>query len=81
MAPPYLRRPHQQDSYSVLTTRHYDQSVRAEYEPQRPSYQELLAAYDRARVAYERSPNAQTISALETGLQFLFQELERPGKF
>lgn len=65
----------------VLTNLDYDQGVRAENEPQRPSYQELLAAYDRARAAYERNPNAQTVGVLETGLQFLSQELQRPGKF
>jgi hypothetical protein len=54
-----------------------------EHEPRRPSYQELLAAYDRARERYERdpSPNSFAFAVLETGLQFLVQELHRPGKF
>ena len=52
-----------------------------EYEPQRPSYQELLAAYDRAREMWEHTPGPHTLSVLETGLQFLVQELYRPGKF
>ena len=52
-----------------------------EYEPQRPSYQELLAVYDRARKTWERDPGPHTLAILETGLQFLVQELQRPGKF
>jgi hypothetical protein len=52
-----------------------------EHEPRRPSYQDLLAAYDRARESYERGPGPHTLAVLETGLQFLVQELHRPGKF
>jgi hypothetical protein len=52
-----------------------------EHEPQRPRYQELLAAYDRARETWERDPGPNTLAVLETGLQFLVQELQRPGKF
>jgi hypothetical protein len=52
-----------------------------EYEPQRPSYQELLAAYDRARETWERDPGEHTLAVLETGLGILVQELLRPGKF
>jgi hypothetical protein len=52
-----------------------------EREPQRPSYQDLLAAYDRAHKTWERDPGPHTLVILETGLQFLMQELQRPGKF
>lgn len=52
-----------------------------EYEARRPNYQELLAAYDHARETYTRSPGEHTLAVLETGLQFLVQELHRPGKF
>ncbi len=52
-----------------------------EYESQRTSYQELLAAYDRARETWERDPGPHTAAVVETGLQFLVQELLRPGKF
>jgi len=52
-----------------------------EQEPQQPSYQELLAAYDRAREVWERDPGPHTLAILETGLQFLIQELQQPGKF
>ena len=52
-----------------------------EYEPGRPSYQELLAAYERARETWERNPGQHTLAVLETGLRFLVQELQRPGKF
>lgn len=53
----------------------------AEYEPQRPSYQQLLASYDRAREMWELTPDPHTLAILETGFQFLVQELQRPGKF
>jgi hypothetical protein len=52
-----------------------------EQEPQRPTYQELLSAYDRARETWERDPGPHTVAVLETGLQFLVQKLQRPGKF
>ena len=52
-----------------------------ENEPRRPSYQELLAAYDRARETWECDPGPHTLAVLETGLEFLVQELLRPGKF
>src|SRR5215213_8159775 len=51
-----------------------------EYEPRRPNYQDLLAAYSRARETWERNPGPHTLAVLETGLQFLLQELQRPGK-
>ena len=52
-----------------------------ENESRRPSYQELLTAYERARETWERDPGPHTLAVLETGLQFLVQELQRPGKF
>lgn len=55
--------------------------ARIEYEPRRPSYQELLAAYDRARETYIRSPGEHTLAILETGFQFLLRELQQPGMF
>jgi hypothetical protein len=55
--------------------------VTTEHEPRRPSYQDLLAAYARARETWERTPDPHTLAVLETGLQFLLQELQRPGKF
>ena len=53
----------------------------SEHEPRRPSYQELLAAYGCARESYEQDPSPRSFAVLETGLQFLMQELHRPGKF
>jgi len=47
---------------------------RTEYEPRRPSYQELLAAYDRARESYEREPSPRSFAVLETGLQLLWKK-------
>jgi hypothetical protein len=52
-----------------------------EYEPRRPSYQDLLAAYERARETHVSNPGPHTAAILETGLQFLIQELHRPGAF
>lgn len=52
-----------------------------EYETRRPGYQQLLAAYDRARASYERNPSPDSLAVLETGLGILIQELQRPGKF
>src|SRR4051812_48482346 len=52
-----------------------------EHEPRRPSCQELLAAYGRARETWEHDPGPHTVAMLETGLRFLVQELLRPGKF
>jgi hypothetical protein len=52
-----------------------------ENEPRRPRYQELLAAYERARETYECDPGPHTLAVLETGLQFLARELQRPGTF
>jgi hypothetical protein len=52
-----------------------------EHEPPRPSYQELVAAYARARETYERNPSPRAFAVLETGLAILVRELQRPGKF
>src|SRR5215211_3735478 len=54
---------------------------RMEDEPGRPSYQELLAAYERARETWERAPSPHSLAVLETGVQFLMQELHRPSTF
>ena len=53
----------------------------SEEEPRRPSYQQLLAAYDRARQTYERTPSTHALTVPETGLAILVQELHKPGKF
>src|SRR5262245_59367880 len=52
-----------------------------EYEPRRPTYQQLLTAYERVRDTYERDPSPRSLAVLETGLSMLIQELQRPGKF
>lgn len=52
-----------------------------ERRPEQPRYQELLAAYDRARERYKADPTAHALAILETGLAMLVQELRRPGKF
>jgi hypothetical protein len=50
-----------------------------EQEPHRPGYQDLLAAYDRARESYARAPGPHTLAVFETGSAILVQELHRPG--
>jgi hypothetical protein len=52
-----------------------------ESESGRPSYRDVLQAYDRARDAYEREPGPHTSAILETGMGFLLQELDRLGAF
>jgi hypothetical protein len=52
-----------------------------EYEPRAPSYRELLAAYARTREAWERSPTMHGFALLQTGLEILNRELEKPGRF
>ena len=52
-----------------------------ENEPGPPSYQDLLAAYARTRETWERDPSLHAFAVLETGLQFLLQELHRPCRF
>ena len=47
----------------------------------RPSHQELLTAYERARETWERNPGPHTFAVLETCFQFLLPELGRTGKF
>lgn len=49
-----------------------------EHEPPWSSYQEFLSAYERARQTWERNRDPHTHAVLETGLQFLHEELQ-PG--
>lgn len=53
----------------------------AEYEPRLPTYREVLRAYDRAWAAWVSHPDPRTFAVLETGIEFLYRELEKPGKF
>ena len=53
----------------------------AEYEPRRPGYRDLLAAYDRARDAWEAEPRFGNLAVLATGIEILYRELAKPGKF
>lgn len=52
-----------------------------EYEPPPPGYRDLLAAYDRARDAWEADPRLQNFAVLATGIEILYRELAKPGKF
>jgi hypothetical protein len=58
---------------------------RTEYEPergpQRPTYHTMLRAYDRAWRAWEADPGPRTFAVLQTGIEILYRELAKPGKF
>lgn len=53
----------------------------AEYEPRLPTYRDVLRAYDRAWAAWEANPDPRTFAVVETGIEILYCELEKPGKF
>jgi hypothetical protein len=53
----------------------------AEYEPRPPSYRDLLHAYDRAWQRWEADPSPHTFALLQTGIEILYRELAKPGKF
>src|SRR5688572_22215780 len=52
-----------------------------EYEPHPPSPRDLLRAYERAWQHWEHDPSPRTFAVLETGIEILYCELEKPGKF
>ena len=52
-----------------------------EYEPRPPGYQDLLRSYDRAWSAWDTDPSPQTFAVLQTGIEILYRELAKPGKF
>ena len=57
-----------------------------EYEPRPPSYpdlryRDLLAAYERARDSWEADPRPRSFAVLQTGMEILYRELGKPGKF
>jgi hypothetical protein len=52
----------------------------AESEPRRPTWRDLLAAYDRARAAWERAPSPHAFDLLVTGGAMLTRELFKPGR-
>lgn len=53
----------------------------AEYESRLPTYRDVLRAYDRAWTALEAHPDPCSFALVEAGIQFLYRELEKPGKF
>ena len=53
----------------------------AEYEPRRPTYRDVLTAYDRAWNTWQDDPSPRSFAMLETGIEILYRELEKPGKF
>jgi hypothetical protein len=53
----------------------------AEFEPRLPTYREVLRAYEQAWQRWETDPSPRTFAVLETGIEILYRELEKPGKF
>src|SRR5690348_12643511 len=53
----------------------------SEFEPRRPSWRELLVAYDRAWRAFDANPSPDAIRLLRTGEELLLREFARPGRF
>lgn len=52
-----------------------------EQEQHLPSHQVVLRAYDRAWNAWQTEPSPRTFAVLETGIEALYHELAKPGKF
>ena len=52
-----------------------------EYDSRPPTYRDLLVAYDRARDSWEADPRSRTFAVLATGIEILYRELAKPGKF
>ena len=52
-----------------------------EYGPRLPTYRHLLTAYDRAWQRWEDDPSPRSFAVLQTGIEILYRELEKPGKF
>lgn len=52
-----------------------------ESELRAPNYRDLLAASARTREAWERSPTMHDLSVLSTGIEILYRELAKPGRF
>ena len=53
----------------------------AEYEPRLPTYRDVLRAYDRAWTTWQDDPSLRSFAVLQTGIEILYRELEKPGKF
>ena len=52
-----------------------------EQEPRQPSYRNLLAASDRAWESWVQDPSPRSFAVLQTGIEILYRELEKPGNF
>jgi hypothetical protein len=52
-----------------------------EQQPQLPSYQHVLRAYDRVWDRWQADPSFRTFAVLQTGIELLYRELAKPGKF
>lgn len=54
---------------------------RTEDEPRPLSAPELLRAYEHAWQRWEEDPSPRAFAVLETGIEILYRELAKPGKF
>lgn len=52
-----------------------------ESEPRRPRPHDLLRAYTQAWERWERDPSPHAFALLQTGIEILYRELAKPGKF
>src|SRR3954447_17886799 len=52
-----------------------------EYEPRPSSAHDLLRTYERAWQRWDADPSPRTFAVLQTGIEILYRELEKPGRF
>ena len=52
-----------------------------EYERGLPTYRDVLRAYDRAWQQWDQEASPGSFAVLETGIEILYRELTKPGRF
>jgi hypothetical protein len=52
-----------------------------DHEPSLPNDPQVLQAYDRAWDRWQAEPSPRTFAVLQTGIEILYRELAKPGKF
>jgi hypothetical protein len=53
----------------------------SEREERHPASRDLLRAYNRAWQRWDQDPSPRTFAVLQTGIEILYRELAKPGKF
>jgi len=53
----------------------------AEYAPRLPTYRTVLTAYEQAWQRWQQDPSPRTFAVLQTGMEILYRELDKPGTF